>query len=388
MLSPQRRGHGRQTRTPVAPQGDPVAVEGGQAAGDSQDDLSGSDMVSQMAYPFRRPRFRRTQKPIASSASNADGVCLTPREPDRADAPTAGQTEGGADWPWRHSSRVKQATSRPPPPVAHHHQTGLASRGFSGHRRRSTAGLLRNAAHYADRNDSRSRLDLPLSRRGPQGVRVSYPQLAHAGMPSNDRGRQKRRDRRHSHPGYVENPWNSALSATGQRRRVLWGLQSAARLWPVRSTVLVCRRRTHLSAGGRTRTQWRSRAVEWTVGACLLGTTSVWRVLARSAGQPRFREMVSDQLRSTVLERANSDTSPTRRTPTSADGRTHRPVARPAAHYGGAPALHSTSSPERHDYLAQRNVEGEQTLGGQVCVGNDHHPPPSAGHLVSAICST
>src|SRR3990172_6831378 len=236
-----------------------------------------------MAKTFRPTRCFGAPQSLAASSSYAERLRAADRAVDCPNAPTFGQTASGLDWPPRDPARPAQGVGQTDPIVGHY-QPGIANARLGVHADRGVPGLFSETLDDGRRNPAGVGLDVSLSRRRPQGLRLSPAEPAHTRLRANDRRRQKQRHGDAALPQHLENPGNPAVFATRQRRRFLWRLQSPAHLRPVRPAVLVPGPRTDLLDHRRTRTQWRGRRIERPVGTCLLGETPIW---ARFTREPK-----------------------------------------------------------------------------------------------------
>ena len=148
-------------------------------------------------------------------------------------------------------------------------------------------------------------------------------------------------------------PWNPAVFATRQRCRLLRWLQSAAHLRAVRSVVFVVGHRTYLPADRSTRTQWRSRRIEWLVGARLLGTQTLHLLGSGLSHQSDLHPLVYDRVRTAVLGRRHTSTSPTACKHLSFGYQTDPASARSLADYGWTDPFHSPGQAGWHYHPPQ-----------------------------------
>ena len=267
------------------------------------------------------------------------------------------------------------------------HQAGLANTSFDCDA--GIPGVLSETPADRDRNATRARLDVSLSRRWSQSLCLSHAELAHTGLFANHCHRQKHRYGDSSLPDHLENPRNPAVFATRQRCRLLWRLQNSAHFRTIRALVFVSGHRTDLPAGRRTRTQWRSRRIEWPVGwASLLGTPSLCLGEASRTHQSHVHPVVSDRLHAPSFGGCDTRTGTTPRTPPALDSLTTRALARSFAHYRWPTAFCSQGQARWNDFDPQRTLEGQPALGGALCVGDNHDPLSPAGYLVSAFGAT
>ena len=143
--------------------------------------------------------------------------------------------------------------------------------------------------------------------------------LRTAGLCPNDRQRQTDHHRPGACPESLENPGNSTLSATRQRRRLQRRLQGAAHLWSVRAAVSVPGHRADLSARGRTRAQRRCRTAQPLVEPRLLRQAPF--PFARPCGsrQSGLCPLVHDPVCAAQARRADPGPSAASRTPAALD---------------------------------------------------------------------
>src|SRR3989304_4581546 len=247
-----------------------------------------------MAKTIRATGRSRASQSLSEAPSYAECLLAAARAVDCSNAPTIGQTESGPDWSPGDPARTAPGVG-PADPVGGDHQSDFANTRLGGHAP-CRPGLFSKTLDRAGRQPARVGLDVSLSRKGTQGLCLSYTEPAHARVHANDRHRQEWRDGDPAWPGHLENPGNPAIFATRQRRRFLWRLQSPTHLRTVRPAVFVLGHRTDLLARRRTRMQWRGRRVERPVGACLLGATSVYLVGTGGSGQCGLCPLVYDRL--------------------------------------------------------------------------------------------
>src|SRR3972149_2294305 len=386
MLSLQRREHGRQKRISTAPVSPSSVASRDEAESYSPKSSPRANLVQQMAPTVQTPRKRGTEKRVAPAAACPEHVSRLDRAADPPHATALGQTESRADRGPRDPTRTASLGPGQTDALVGDDQADSACPHAGGQ-----TGLARLFSETLDDGEGHPacpRLDVSLSRSGSQGLCVSHAEPAHARMHSNHCRRQKQRHGDPALRAHLENPGNPAVFATRQRRRFLWWLQNPTRLRTIRPTVFVRGHRTDLLAHRRTRMQWRSRRIEWPVGACVLGAPTIWLARAGAARQPGICPVVYEGLCAAALGRRDTGASATGRTQAASDCCSAGRLAQSAADYRWPNPFHSKGQARWDDRHPQRNLESEQTLGRSVRVGDPHHALPPIGNLVSTFGST
>ena len=126
-------------------------------------------------------------------------------------------------------------------------------------------------------------------------------------------------------------------------------------------------------------------SLEGPLGARLLGAPTVCVVRARVSSQSSVCPMVYDGLCAARVGRPDAQASATPRIQTASHRDSDCALAGSGAADRRTDSLHSPGQARRDSGDPQRNMEGEQTLGRQICVGHRQHAWPSIGHLVSAV---
>jgi len=363
MLSPKVREHGRETRVSIAPEGDPNAFAGQFTTRPFGKSSSQSRLAEQMAKTFRPTRHFGSSQSFATTPSHAKDLRI---ENDTTDCPNPvpfGETKNRLDRRSCDPARGAQSERRQILAVALDDQTGVAQAWLDCQVRPGSTSVFSQTLEHRVGHLTRSGLDVSVSRRRSQDLRLSYLEFAYSHLLANHCHRQELRNGPGALPGHLENPGNPTVLATRQRCRVLWWLQSAAHLRAVRSAMFVSGHRTHLLAHCPTRVQWRSRRIERLVGARLLGTPTVHLLHPCPSHQSSLRPLVYDGVCTADLGRCDSPTSTATRTHLSLERQTVFAFARSVADYRWTDPFHSPGQARWHDYRSQRILEGQQALG-------------------------
>ncbi len=143
----------------------------------------GADMVEQMAPTVRPSWGSGSQKRVAPPPAHAHRLSGLDRASDPPNASAFGETKGGADWPARYPTRTEGPEVGQAIAFAAYDQAGVAQARTGRHGERYGPGLLSETVAHGVGPTAGDGLEVSLSDPGPQGVCVSFSQLANASVP-------------------------------------------------------------------------------------------------------------------------------------------------------------------------------------------------------------
>src|SRR5215211_6627157 len=185
MLSPKVREHGRETRGSIAPEGDPNAFARQCTTRDSRKSISESHLVKQMAKTFRSTRHFRSFQSFTTAICDADHLFVEDEATHCSNAATLGETESWLDRRPSDPARVAQSEWRQIAPFALHDQARVEPAGHDSQIQPAETGVFSETLAGAVWQSACAGLDVPVSRRQSQDLRLSHLAFAHARLHTN-----------------------------------------------------------------------------------------------------------------------------------------------------------------------------------------------------------